>query len=146
MPDWLRALLGDVTAQELALVGVVFTLILLFSWAPRIGEAHSGGNATEPPLATHATRSDAIDPGATDARPQPARQQLSGAHAGGARASPPARDASAEAARHSAHTAGGSASSEACTERPRRGRLRGVRKGRCESRHRGRGPGICSVQ
>jgi len=37
--DWLHAMMGDVTAGEAGLVAVLFTLIVLFSWAPRIGQA-----------------------------------------------------------------------------------------------------------
>jgi hypothetical protein len=40
--DWLRAILGDVTAGEAGLVAVLFTLIMLFSWAPRIGQTVGG--------------------------------------------------------------------------------------------------------
>ncbi len=39
MWDWLHAMMGDVTAGEAGLVAVLFTLIMLFSWAPRIGQA-----------------------------------------------------------------------------------------------------------
>jgi hypothetical protein len=42
VPEWVRALLGDVTTGEVALVGVIFGVIVLFSWAPRIGEAIGG--------------------------------------------------------------------------------------------------------
>jgi hypothetical protein len=42
----MRALFGDVTVRELVLVAVVFGLILLFSWAPRIGEAIGGMGET----------------------------------------------------------------------------------------------------
>jgi hypothetical protein len=42
VPDWMRALFGDVTGDELVLVGVIVALILAFSWAPRIGEAIGG--------------------------------------------------------------------------------------------------------
>lgn len=42
VPPWIRTLLGDVSVNEIALVAVVFALILLFTWAPRIGEAIGG--------------------------------------------------------------------------------------------------------
>jgi hypothetical protein len=39
MWDFVRSLLGDLTFNELALVVLIFASVLLFSWAPRIGEA-----------------------------------------------------------------------------------------------------------
>ena len=34
--------MGNVTGGELALVGVLFASIILFSWAPKIGESVGG--------------------------------------------------------------------------------------------------------
>jgi hypothetical protein len=42
MWDFVRSLLGDVSANELVLVAVIFATVLLFSWAPRIGAAVGG--------------------------------------------------------------------------------------------------------
>ncbi len=42
MPEWLHSILGNVTGGELALVGVLFLSIMLFTWAPRIGETLGG--------------------------------------------------------------------------------------------------------
>lgn len=42
MPEWLRLLLGEVTANELLLVGLLFLCVLAFSGAPALGEAVGG--------------------------------------------------------------------------------------------------------
>ena len=42
MSTWLQSILGSVTVSEIALVGLLFGSILLFSWAPRLGEAVGG--------------------------------------------------------------------------------------------------------
>lgn len=42
MWDFVRTLFGAVTMNELLLVGLIFTCVLLFSGAPRIGEAIGG--------------------------------------------------------------------------------------------------------
>jgi hypothetical protein len=40
--NFLSGLFGEVTPSELVLVAVLFAAILLFSWAPRLGEAVGG--------------------------------------------------------------------------------------------------------
>ncbi len=42
MWDFVRTLFGAVTGNELLLVGLFFACVLLFSGAPRIGEAIGG--------------------------------------------------------------------------------------------------------
>ena len=39
MWDLVRSLLGDASPNELALAGLIFAAVILYSWAPRIGEA-----------------------------------------------------------------------------------------------------------
>jgi hypothetical protein len=42
MWTWIQQVLGNVTRGELALVAVLSITILMFSWAPKIGEALGG--------------------------------------------------------------------------------------------------------
>lgn len=42
MWDVVRSVFGEATPDELALTGVLFVAILLFSWAPQIGETIGG--------------------------------------------------------------------------------------------------------
>lgn len=39
---FIRIVLGEVSSSELALVALFFVCILLFSWAPRMGEIVGG--------------------------------------------------------------------------------------------------------
>ncbi len=39
MWDVVRSIFGEATVDEVALTGVLFVVILLFSWAPQLGEA-----------------------------------------------------------------------------------------------------------
>lgn len=42
MMDTLTAVFGELSMNELMLVGVFFMCVAMFSWAPRIGEAIGG--------------------------------------------------------------------------------------------------------
>lgn len=42
MWNFIRSILGEVTVNELTLVALLFAAILLFSWAPKLGEAVGG--------------------------------------------------------------------------------------------------------
>lgn len=40
--DYIRAVFGEVTVNELVLVGIIYLAVVAYSWAPRIGEAVGG--------------------------------------------------------------------------------------------------------
>ena len=51
MWETVRAILGEATTNEVLLVALFFVCVMLFSWAPRIGEAVGGlFDQDEPPV------------------------------------------------------------------------------------------------
>ncbi len=42
MWDSLRTIVGEVSSVELVLVGIIFSCVLGYTWAPRLGEAVFG--------------------------------------------------------------------------------------------------------